>query len=120
MLINFVYTLVTMSSNAPWDSEVDPSEHFDFDTEATSKDTSSEPPRNAPTTVLPQPTPIVHMSDQNRPRPRTRETGRKRVAPPVWSGLMINRQDTVGPSCILPGVPLIRASGITPGETQRL
>ena len=109
-----------MSNTAPWDSEDDPSEHFDSETEATSKDTSSEPPRNAPTTVFPQPAPIVHMPDPNRPRPRTRQTARKRVAPPVWSGLTINRQDAAGPSRTLPGVLVTRASGMTTEETQRM
>ncbi|KAJ9544849.1 hypothetical protein OSB04_024556 [Centaurea solstitialis] len=120
--LHFPPQAITMSSNAGWisEEEEDPSEISGSDTEAASKDASHDSNPNSPAIAAPQPLPDNLAPEPNLPRPRTRETARKRVLPPIASGITIPRDPASEPSRAPPGVPTLRCVELPMEDTRRI
>lgn len=109
-----------MANSALWTSEEDPSEDTDSELEVSSDNKSSDSYLITPTTVLFQPPPTNPAPEPSNRGPRTIQTARKRIAPPIRSGITIPRPITAEPSLTLTGVPIARVAGMTPEEARRV
>ncbi|KAJ9544276.1 hypothetical protein OSB04_023983 [Centaurea solstitialis] len=111
-----------MSSNAGWisEEEEDPSENSGSDIEVSSDGASDDSRPIPPVLVVPQPLPDNPAPKPNLPRTHTRETARKRVLPPIASGITIPRDPAIGPSRAPPGVPTLRCMELPMEDTRRI
>ncbi|KAJ9561903.1 hypothetical protein OSB04_007063 [Centaurea solstitialis] len=100
--------------------EEDPSENSGSDIEVSSDEASDDSHPIPHVAVVPQPPPDNPAPEPNLPRPRTRETARKKVLPPIASGITIPHDPFAGPSRAPPGVPILRCVELPMEDTRRI